>query len=361
MLGALSRRSQQLVESIMEDVFAVVTVEMKMVMITVLDGLPAPLWGNTLATFKAILKTEDLLNPSKVAGANALLKANGPDPVGVIKEFIQTGDIPRNFFRDILLNDRWFKTVFLPHLIDRTSKDDVEARKVFYDVLKTSGRIPKKFLHLETVDDKYTGSEGMKLFLKEVAEGLEGEDAGRELGRLKKFLAGYSQPDVLCCPAEGVIGVMPLGGYVFLGTKFTQEILGIAHEVLQTLLSVHVGVSLEVWKSVVDVFGGMSTLFLAVMTRLILLCYGCEPLGKSTCVWLGRFFALLNASDVKVFVGVDGQRVGFGEGMFARFFVRKSAEHMREIVSAFLKFMDDDHGGGGTLAERLGFHIYLWG
>ncbi|KAJ3214671.1 hypothetical protein HDU67_001377 [Dinochytrium kinnereticum] len=362
MIGALSRRSQQLMESLLEDLFPVLPVEVKLVVVSVLDALPASQWGPILSICKAILRSEDALNPVKVIGVQ---KQSGPEPSGIMKEFIQTGDIPRHFFKDILLNDRWFKSVFLPYLVDRTASEDVEARKVFFDILKQSGRIPKKFLNVDgLLDQRFGGGvEGLRKFLAEAVEGFKvgDEEAVRELGRIRKFLEGYSLKGLMDPKPESAILVDRAGCIRIFGTEMSKESLHVAHEVIQCLMEVSVNRAPEVWKEMAHVFGkGRSMFFIAVVARLLQLCYGAAMVGKNACLWMAKFIYLLGRLEVKVFVDEEGLEMAFAEGFFRRFMLRPGAEHLVVITRNLLGFLEDEREGAGEgLIERLRFHLFL--
>ncbi|KAI9330435.1 hypothetical protein BDR26DRAFT_871547 [Obelidium mucronatum] len=67
----------------------------------------------------------------------------------LMKDFVSTGNVPKSLFMEMLINDSWYKTQFLPRLVKRVDGDSDQQWKhqqALFNLLQKSGRVPSSFL-----------------------------------------------------------------------------------------------------------------------------------------------------------------------------------------------------------------------
>ncbi|KAJ3377657.1 hypothetical protein HDU84_008352 [Entophlyctis sp. JEL0112] len=178
--GAMSkatRRVHQFVTSLLRDIFSIAPHTFNIATVQALREVAA---SNTAC--KQLLndiKTH-LVDPatgvdSLVLAAAGLASSRGSTSgrltfAVVLEEFIKTGSVPKSLYVEILVNDSWYKSQFLPALFSRTTDDKWESQQLLIEHLRRANRIPKSFLSAMT---ETKAPEYSSLSLKDFAAVIE--------------------------------------------------------------------------------------------------------------------------------------------------------------------------------------------
>ncbi|KAJ3109185.1 hypothetical protein HDU97_008584 [Phlyctochytrium planicorne] len=361
-LPNLNRRSQQLVESLLDELYDIVPVEMKMCTVSILEALPREQWADAMKIYTARLKSDDLIKEKLHS------KFSGPNPADIVEEFNRTNEIPRNFFRDILLNDRWFKSDFLPYLVDRRPSNDLDARKAFYTILKEGGRVPRAFQvsndHFSEKVETKGDVDGLRNFLKEnikISEASD-DDAFREIRKIKKYLAALPFWESLSRKCGSIL-VNFDGNFKFLNAELLRDDMEVSFELLRWMSTVDADRSDVLWRELVSILGdGSSALFYSSLVHLLRLTYGKDAIGPNLCKVIAKLVILIGTAEAPTFFNQDGLKLDFIEGFFYRRFVRRGAQHTELITRNFVVLVEADHRSSDSLRDflqRMRFHLQL--
>ncbi|KAJ3110525.1 hypothetical protein HK100_003005 [Physocladia obscura] len=150
-IASANRRTHQFLVSLFQETYT--NFPLDFIIANVLAIRNHPPFKTLLTEIKSHLAeatVSDIGNEQKLVNAG-LMVANEKRPTfgKFMQEFLSTGQVPKSLYMEILVNDAWYKTQFLPKLIKRGNEaDDIfwKAQQNLFDILRKAGRVPSSFL-----------------------------------------------------------------------------------------------------------------------------------------------------------------------------------------------------------------------